>query len=75
MPYAITEECLNCGSCEIECSFGAVFAVPTQRTIDAALCRDCGACATACPVNAIRGPLARTTGDALIPLGLLKTLH
>ncbi len=75
MPYFITDECINCGSCEIECSFGAVFAAPTQRSIESELCRDCGACATACPVNAIQGPRARSMGAPLIPIGLLKTIH
>lgn len=53
---SISEACIDCGSCEIECSRGAVRAGAGKREIDPACCDECGGkrlCTLACPVDGI----------------------
>ena len=54
MAYWINDECINCGSCEYECSFGSISEGTGKRLIDPDRCRECTACAQICPVFAIQ---------------------
>ncbi len=50
--------CVGCGTCEINCAFGAIEVVPGQGGHDYAvsnpvLCQGCGKCAAGCPAGAI----------------------
>lgn len=53
MAYKITDECINCGTCEGECPVSAISAGDNTYVINPDECIDCGACAGACPVSAI----------------------
>ncbi|AEF86783.1 conserved domain protein [Treponema primitia ZAS-2] len=53
MAYKISEECINCGSCESECPSEAISEKDNFRWIDPAKCADCGTCVDACPSDAI----------------------
>ncbi|MCF8054226.1 MAG: 4Fe-4S binding protein [Deltaproteobacteria bacterium] len=53
MAYVITDDCIACGSCESECSKGAISEGEDKYVIDAKLCDDCGTCADICPIEAI----------------------
>lgn len=53
MAYKISDECINCGTCESECPSEAISEADGKRTIDAEKCVSCGSCASACPVGAI----------------------
>jgi len=53
MAYAITDDCLLCGSCPDVCPAGAISEEDGRYVIDPSLCTDCGACAEQCPVDAI----------------------
>lgn len=53
MAYKITDECVNCGSCEGDCPVEAISEADNTRVIDAEKCISCGACAGTCPTNAI----------------------
>lgn len=45
--------CISCGTCDVECPFGAVLISPEGKfSIDTEKCRDCGVCANVCPVDA-----------------------
>lgn len=46
-------KCINCGTCDVECPFGAVVISEIGKfSIDEEKCRDCGICASVCPVDA-----------------------
>lgn len=53
MAHVISEECINCGSCEAECPEGSISAGDDIYVIDAATCTDCGSCVEVCPTEAI----------------------
>ena len=53
MAYKISDDCINCGSCEGECPAGAISENDGKRTIAADTCVSCGTCAATCPVGAI----------------------
>ena len=53
MAHVISDECVNCGSCEAECPVGAISVGDGKYEIDADACVDCGACEAACPTGAI----------------------
>jgi NAD-dependent dihydropyrimidine dehydrogenase PreA subunit len=53
MAYKITEECVNCGSCEDECPSEAISEKDNFRWIDPEKCADCGSCVDCCPSEAI----------------------
>lgn len=53
MAYKITDECINCGTCEGECPVSAISAGDNTYVINPDECIDCGACAGVCPVSAI----------------------
>lgn len=58
MAYKITDECIKCGSCELECSNFAISEGETTYVIDPDRCTECvGAyessrCAEICPLGA-----------------------
>lgn len=52
MAYAISSECIECGSCISECPVEAI-SEGSPYKIDADKCTDCGACADVCPSDAI----------------------
>ncbi len=46
-------KCISCGTCDVECPFGAVVISDIgEFSIDAEKCRDCGICAKVCPKDA-----------------------
>ncbi len=59
MAYKITEECVSCGSCELECPNEAISEGEDSYVIDPDRCTECvGAhetskCAEICPVEAL----------------------
>ncbi|MFA6936757.1 MAG: 4Fe-4S binding protein [Treponema sp.] len=53
MAYKISDDCVNCGSCESECPAGAISEDNGKRKIDPAKCLSCGTCASVCPAGAI----------------------
>jgi len=53
MAYKVTDTCVDCGSCEGECSVSAISEKDGKRYIDPATCVSCGACAGVCPQEAI----------------------
>lgn len=61
MPYStyffITDECANCGACELVCPMEAISEGDEYYEIDKELCKDRpeneGPCLGACPVDAI----------------------
>lgn len=53
MAYKITDECVNCGSCEADCPVEAISESGNTRVINADKCISCGACAGTCPTAAI----------------------
>lgn len=52
MAYVITDDCIMCGACEMECAVDAISEGDTKYIIDADKCIDCGACANVCPTDA-----------------------
>ncbi|HWR98037.1 MAG TPA: 4Fe-4S binding protein [Candidatus Methanoperedens sp.] len=52
MSYRITEECIVCGVCQVECPEEAIRDGGDRYLIDPDLCSDCGTCAEVCPVGA-----------------------
>lgn len=53
MAYKISNDCVNCGTCEPDCPVGAISEGENVRVIDAEKCINCGTCASECPVDAI----------------------
>ena len=53
MAYVISDQCTNCGACDVECPSEAIIEKKGIRVIDPDLCIDCGACESLCPVEAI----------------------
>ncbi len=57
MAYKITEECVSCGSCELECPNQAISEGDTIYIIDPEQCTECvgsyesSRCAEICPVE------------------------
>jgi ferredoxin len=53
MPRKITEDCIACGSCELECPEEAISEGDPIYVIDPEKCTDCGTCEEVCPSDAI----------------------
>ena len=53
MAFVITDSCVSCGSCAVECPVGAISQGDGKYEIDANSCIDCGTCAGVCPTGAI----------------------
>ena len=53
MAFVISDACVSCRTCAVECPVVAISAGDTQYEIDANACVDCGTCAGCCPVGAI----------------------
>ena len=53
MPYVVTNECIQCGACEVGCENDAITEGPTQNHIDINKCIECGTCERNCPSSAI----------------------
>ena len=53
MAYKVKDSCVNCGSCDSECSVSAISEKDGKRYIDPSVCVSCGACAGACPTESI----------------------
>lgn len=50
-------KCISCGTCEVECPFGAIIISPEGKfSVDKQKCRDCGICEKVCPKDAVFPP-------------------
>jgi ferredoxin len=58
MSYKITDDCISCSACEVECKNNAIFEGETSYVIDPDKCTECVGnhaspkCAEVCPVDA-----------------------
>ena len=52
MAYKITEKCIKCGACSVQCPIGCITEGEERFVIDPAQCIACGTCAGICPVGA-----------------------
>jgi len=53
MPYIITNECQQCGTCVAGCESQAVQEGPDKNSIIITICVECGICIENCPFQAI----------------------
>ena len=53
MAHVISDECIVCGSCEVECPESAIAMGDEHYEIDPAKCTDQAKCVEVCPVDAI----------------------
>jgi len=52
MAYKITEKCISCGACSVECPVQCISQGDTKYKINKEECIECGTCAGVCPVGA-----------------------
>ena len=53
MAYVISDACVACGACEVQCPVAAISMGDGKFEIDPEKCIDCGSCAGGCPVGTI----------------------
>ena len=51
MKCRVTEDCIACGSCTVECTAGAIIEGDLY-SVDPAKCNGCGDCVRICPMDA-----------------------
>ncbi len=51
--YYITEDCISCGSCLVDCPQSCIDIMDSQAVIRQENCLHCGNCAVICPVSAV----------------------
>jgi len=73
MAYKITDECISCGACEVDCKNDAIKEGETIYVIDAEKCTECvgwfetARCVETCPVDAcIPDPDHKETREQLL---------
>ena len=52
MSYKITDRCIKCGACAVNCPVECIAEGDSQYVIDEERCIECGTCAGVCPVDA-----------------------
>lgn len=52
MAYLISDDCLMCGACQLECPNMAITEGENKYVINPEKCSECGACSQVCPVGA-----------------------
>ena len=52
MRYKISDNCISCGACEMNCPVQAISMGDEHYVINPELCIGCGTCASVCPVGA-----------------------
>ncbi len=52
MKYKISDACIACGACEMNCPVGAISMGDGKYEIDPEKCIGCGTCASVCPMGA-----------------------
>lgn len=52
MAYRISDRCISCGVCEMECPVQCIRPGDDKYVIDEEMCISCGACRSVCPVLA-----------------------
>ena len=52
MAYRITNKCISCGACALECPVGSISQGEDKYVIDPEKCIECGVCRSVCPVEA-----------------------
>ena len=52
MAYFITDACISCGACEVDCPVSCISAGDDKYIIDENMCIECGTCNSVCPVDA-----------------------
>ena len=50
--YFITDTCISCGACELECPVNCIYEGHGKYIIDSDICIECGTCDNICPVDA-----------------------
>lgn len=52
MAYKISDNCIACGACSVECPSQCISEGDSKFVIDPERCIECGTCAGVCPVGA-----------------------
>lgn len=52
MAYKITDKCISCGACAVNCPVEAITQGDGKYVINKEKCINCGTCAGVCPVQA-----------------------
>ena len=52
MVYKISNDCVMCGMCELECPVNAIYESGVKYEIDSDICVGCGTCSDICPISA-----------------------